>query len=55
MLDASKCGQLQHRGAYSEADLLVVACNLYNDPNLRFQVPGQWNRVLAIMGPQPVE
>jgi hypothetical protein len=51
MLDASKRGQLQCRGAYSEADLLAVARNLYNDPNLRFQVPGQWNGVLAIIGP----
>jgi superfamily II DNA helicase RecQ len=55
MLDASKCGQIHKRGTYSEADLLAVAQKLYNTPDLKFWVPGQWNRVLAVMGLQPAE
>jgi hypothetical protein len=55
MLDARKRGQFRRRGAYSEADLLAVACKLYNNPTLQFRVPGQRNGVLAIIGPQPAE
>jgi superfamily II DNA helicase RecQ len=55
MLDASKRGQLQRKGAYSEADLLAVARKLYNNPDLKFRVLGQRNGVLVIMGPQPAE
>jgi hypothetical protein len=40
ILDTSKRGQLRRRGAYSEADLLVVARNLYHNPALQFRVPG---------------
>jgi hypothetical protein len=55
ILDTSKRGQLRRRGAYSKADLLAVARNLYHNPALQFRVPGQRNGVLAIMGPQPAE
>jgi len=55
MLDASNGGLLRRRRAYSEADLLSVAQKLYNKPDLQFQVLGQRNGVLAIMGPQPAE
>jgi len=55
MLDASKRGQMRRKGAYSEADLLAVARRLYNVPDLKFRVPGQRNRVLAIIRPQPAE
>src|SRR5438045_7364477 len=47
--------QMHRKGAYSEADLLAIAQRLYNAPDLQFWVPGQWNGVLAIMGPQPAE
>jgi hypothetical protein len=55
MLDASKRSQLRQRGAYLEADLLAVARKLYNDLTLQFRAPGQRNRVLAIIRPQPAE
>ncbi|KAF8850095.1 hypothetical protein BDZ45DRAFT_752055 [Acephala macrosclerotiorum] len=55
MLDASKRGQMRKRGVYTKTDLLVVARKLYNAPDLQFRVPGQWNGVFAVMGPQPVE
>ena len=55
ILDTSKRGQLRRKGAYSEADLLIVAQRLYNNPLLQFRVPGQRSGVLAIMGPQPAE
>ena len=55
MLDASKQGQLRRKGAYSKADLVVVAWKLYNALDLQLRVLGQRSRVLAIMGPQPAE
>ena len=55
MLEASKRSQPRKKGLYSEADLLAVARKLYNAPDLRFRVPGQRNRVLAIIGPHPAE
>jgi superfamily II DNA helicase RecQ len=55
MLDASRQSQPRRKGTYSEADLLAVARKLYNAPDLQFRVPGQRNRVLAIIGPQPAE
>jgi superfamily II DNA helicase RecQ len=55
MLDASKRGQICRKGAYTKVDLLAVARKLYNAPDLQFRVPGQWNGMLAIMGPQLAE
>src|SRR5271167_3381034 len=46
---------MYRRGAYTEADLLAVAQKLYNIPDLQFRVPGQQNRVLAVIGSQPAE
>src|SRR5271167_2648024 len=46
---------MYRRGAYTEADLLAVAQKLYNIPDLQFWVPGQQNRVLAVIGSQPAE
>ena len=55
MLNTSKRSQMRRKGAYSEANLLAVARKLYNTPDLQFRVPGQRNRVLTVMGPQPAE
>jgi hypothetical protein len=55
MLNASKRGQMYRRGAYTETDLLAITRKLYNVPDLQFRVPGQWNGVLAIIGPQSAE
>jgi hypothetical protein len=55
MFDAAKKARFRRRGAYSAAELLTVARQLYNRPDMQFRVPGQRNALLAVLGTQPAE